>query len=109
MSYTLARNEVASGSRWDLALLTVNVLGAITYVIAASRSWAIPQERGLNSTTGEPFVWALFVVPIFAVFALVNLSWGGYIYSKRRWRSGYFWLMAAAVWLVAICVDFAHH
>jgi hypothetical protein len=109
MSLTLARNEVSSSSRWDLALLTVNVLGAITYVIAASRSWAIPQERGLNSTTGEPFVWALFVVPIFAVFAVVNLSWGGYICTKRRWRSGYFWMMAAAVWLVAICVDFAHH
>ncbi|HXP10347.1 MAG TPA: hypothetical protein VN828_17735 [Acidobacteriaceae bacterium] len=109
MSLTLARNEVSSSSRWDLALFTVNVLGAITYVIAASRSWAIPQERGLNSTTGEPFVWALFVVPIFAVFAVVNLSWGGYICTKRRWRSGYFWLTAAAVWLVAICVDFAHH
>ncbi len=77
MSLTLARNEVSSSSRWDLALLTVNVLGAITYVIAASRSWAIPQERGLNSTTGEPFVWALFVVPIFAVFAVVNLLGGG--------------------------------
>jgi hypothetical protein len=109
MSLTLARNEVSSGSRWDLALFTVNVLGAITYVIAASRSWAIPQERGLHSTTGEPFVWALFVVPIFAVFALVNLSWGAYICFSKRWRSGYFWLMTAAGWLIAAWIDFAHH
>ena len=109
MSLTLAHNEVSFNNRWDVALLAVNVLGAITYVVAASHSWAIPQERGLNSTTGEPFVWALFVVPIFAVFAVPNLSWGGYICTKRRWRSGYFWLMAAAVWLIAIGIDFAHH
>ena len=84
MSLTLARSEVSSSSRWDPVLFIVNVLGAITYVIAASPSWAIPHERGLNSTTGEPFVWALFVVPIFAVFALVNLSWGGIHLHKEK-------------------------
>ena len=108
MHDTSERNEVSSGIRWDLVLFALNVLGAIIYVIAASRSWAIPQERGLHSTTGEPFVWALFVAPIFAVFALVNLSWGAHICFKRKWRSSYFWLMAA-VWLIAVCVDFAHH
>jgi len=109
MSPTLARSECSSGSRWSLVLFSLNVVGAITYVIAASYSWAIPHERGLHSGTGEPFTWALAVLPIFAAFALVNLSWGAYICSKRRWRSGYFWLMTAAVWLVAVCVDFAHH
>ena len=109
MSLTLAHNEVSFNNRWDVALMAMNVLGAITYVVAASPSWAISQERGLNSTTGEPFVWALFVVPIFAVFAVLNLSWGGYICAKRRWRGGYFWLLAAAVWLIAIGIDFAHH
>ena len=109
MSLTIARNEVASGSRWNLVLLTVNILGAIIYVLAASHGWVIPQEHGAVPVSGEPFVWALFVIPIYAVFGLVNVSWGAYILSKRRWRSGYFWLMAAAVWLIAICVDFAHH
>jgi hypothetical protein len=109
MSLTVARNEFSSVSRWSSALFFVNVAGAITYVIGASPSWAIPQERGLHSMTGEPYVWAGFVLPIFAVFALLNLSWGAYICSKRKWRSGYFWLAAAAVWLIAVCVDFAHH
>lgn len=109
MSLTLARNEFSSRSRWSLVLFSVNVVGAVTYVIAASHSWVIPQERGLHSTTGEPFVWALFVLPIFAAFALVNLLWGAYICSKRRWQCGYFWLAAAGVWLIAVCVDFAHH
>ena len=109
MSLTLARNEVVSNSRWNPALLTLNVFGAIIYVLAASRSWAIPQEHGAVPVSGEPFVWALFVIPIYAVFGLVNVSWGAYILSKRRWRSGYFWLMAAALWLIAIVVDFAHH
>jgi hypothetical protein len=106
---SLAGNEFSSGSRWSLGLFSANVVGAITYVIAASYSWAIPQERGLHATTGEPFTWALAVLPIFAVFALVNIFWGAYICSKRRWRSGYFWLMTAAVWFIALCVDFAHH
>jgi hypothetical protein len=109
MSLTIARNEVASGSRWNLVLLALDIVGAIIYVLAASHSWAIPQEHGAVPVSGEPFVWALFVIPIYAVFGLVNVSWGAYILFKRRWQSGYFWLMAAAVWLIAIVVDFAHH
>jgi hypothetical protein len=81
------------------------------YVIRASTGWAIPQERaaGIYTLTGEPFVWAVAVLPIVVVFALLNLIWGAYICVNKRWRSGYFWLMAAAVWLIAVCIDFAHH
>jgi len=85
------------------------VIGAIAYVIAASPSWAFPQEHGLNATTGEPFIWALFAVPILTAFALLNLTWGAYICFKKRWQSSYFWLMAAAVWFIAVWIDFAHH
>jgi hypothetical protein len=37
-------------------LLTFNLAGAVVCECLASRSWAIPQERGLHSETGEPFV-----------------------------------------------------
>jgi hypothetical protein len=93
----------------DYALLAFNLLGAIVYVCLASRSWAIPQERGLHSGTGEPFVWGLSVVPIFTIFFVVDVVWGGLILVRRRWPSGYLWLLAALIWLVAAVIDFAHH
>lgn len=100
-----------SARRLSLALFIVNIIGAIVYVRAASPSWAIPQERalGVHSVTGEPFVWAVAVLPIFAGFSLLNLLWGAYICVRRKWRSGYFWFATAVIWLIAVWFDFAHH
>jgi hypothetical protein len=95
--------------RWGVVLLVLNFIGAIIYVRRASLSWAIPQERGLHSQTGEPLVRAAGVIPIFAVFLLVNFVWGGLILVRRQWRSGYLWLLTALIWLVAAVMDFAHH
>jgi hypothetical protein len=95
--------------RWGVVLLVFNFIGAIVYVCLASRSWAIPQERGLHSETGEPFVWGFTVIPIFTIFLLVNFVWGGLILVRRQWRSGYLWLLTALIWLVAAVIDFAHH
>jgi isoprenylcysteine carboxyl methyltransferase (ICMT) family protein YpbQ len=95
--------------RWGVVLLVLNFIGAIVYVRLASLSWAIPQERGLHSQTGEPFVWASAVIPIFTIFFVVNVVWGGLILVRRQWRSGYLWLLTALIWLVAIVIDFAHH
>ena len=94
-----------------LALLAANVLGAIGYLFAASPSWAIPEERaaGIYSITGEPFVWALSVWPILALFILLNLSWAAIIVAKRRWHDVRYWLITPLIWLVSISVDFAHH
>jgi hypothetical protein len=109
MSSTQKRADNVSGGRLNAILLAANVVGAITYVFAASYSWAIPQERGLQSTTGEPFIWAIAVVPIFVVFVLLDVSWGAYICLKRKRRGGYFWILSTLLWVAVICVDFAHH
>jgi hypothetical protein len=109
MPSTLEPDEYSSVRQVSPTLFIVNVIGATSYVIRASPSWAIPQERGLHSMTGEPFVWASFVLPIVAAFALLNLLWGVFICFSRRWRSGYFWLMTVMVWLIAVWIDFAHH
>jgi hypothetical protein len=109
MHISLETYKHYSARRLSLALFIVNLIGAIVYVGAASPSWAIPQERGLHSTTGEPFVWAAFVLPIFAGFTLLNLLWGIYICVGKRWRDGYFLLVTAANWLIAVWIDFAHH
>lgn len=94
------------------ALLMSNLFGAVLYVFAASRGgWAIPAERaaGINTTTGEPLVWFLSISPIVATFFVLNLAWAVKILTGQDWRSGRFWLFGAAVWFIAVALDFAHH
>jgi hypothetical protein len=85
------------------------MIGAFGYVARASLSWTIPQEQGLDSATGEPFIWAMAVLPILAVFLLLNLTWGTLILGYRKWRSGRLWLLAVLIWPAAIAIDFVHH
>jgi len=92
-----------------LALLVLNAIGALIYMFRASPGWAIPEERGLHSTTGEPFIWFLGILPVVAFFFVLNATWGAMILGRRQWRSGRLWLLAALCWLVALWVDFAHH
>jgi hypothetical protein len=93
-----------------LALLLLNVIGALAYLIRFSRAWAIPQEReaGIHSITGEPFVWFLAILPIVAFFLVLNVVWGAVI-VRRKWQAVSFWLLTALVWLGAVAIDFAHH
>lgn len=93
----------------SLVLLVANAVGAVICVALASLSWAIPQERGLHFTTGEPLIWAMSVFPIAAMFFLLNLIWGVIALAKRKWRSGRLWLLTPLIWLLALSVDFAHH
>jgi hypothetical protein len=71
-------------------LLTFNLAGAVVYEGLASRSWAIPHERELHSETGEPFVWAFSVMPVFTIFFVVDVFWGALILVSQQWRRGYF-------------------
>jgi len=97
--------------RWGVALLVLNFIGAIVYVVRASNGWVIPRERelGLHSVTGEPFIWALSIFPVCAVFFMLNLTWGGFILARKQWRTGILWLSTIPIWLIAAAVDFAHH
>ena len=106
----LARRSLAARSI-PLALLLLNAIGAVVYLFRASPSWAIPEERaaGIHATTGEPFVWFAGVLPIVAIFFVINLVWGAAILTRRHWQGGRLWLLTAAVWLGAVVIDFAHH
>jgi hypothetical protein len=101
--------QVTIPRRRSLVLLAVNLLGSIWYLIAVSRSWAIPDERrsGIHSVTGEPLVWAISGWPILALFFVVNLYWAAFMLVKRRWQESRLWLIAPLVWLVALWIDFA--
>jgi hypothetical protein len=109
-SEQLNRTKLAA-QRWSIVLLVLNFIGAVVYVVRASNGWVIPQERalGLHSVTGEPYIWALSVFPVCAVFLVLNLTWVAFILARKRWQSGIFWLSTIPIWLVAVVIDFAHH
>lgn len=92
-------------------ILVANVLGVLVYLWGAQHAWVIPQEaaNGMHSITGEPFVWASFVLPVWLIFLLINLIWGITIVIRKRWPQGRLWLTMAAIWIIAVAVDFSHH
>jgi hypothetical protein len=96
-----------AGKRWNVALITINVIGAVMYVFASSHGWVDP--RTPDVATGEPFIWAMFVFPIWGFFVLLNLTWGAFIVARKQWRSGRVWLLTIPIWVVAAAIDFAHH
>jgi hypothetical protein len=98
-------------STLSVAILLANVLGIALYLLGARHAWVIPEEKanGIHAITGEPFVWAVYVFPVWIVFLVLNLAWGLMIVARRRWLDGRMWLVAFWVWVVAVIVDFAHH
>jgi hypothetical protein len=82
-------NQLKPNNKWPLVLLGLNAIGAGAYVLLASRAWMIRQEceAGLNSVTGEPFVWFISIAPVIAVFFLLNLAWGIIILNRRQWKT----------------------
>jgi hypothetical protein len=97
--------------RTSLILLALNGMGAVLYLWWASHAWVNPTERamGIHSIAGEPYVWALGVFPIWAVFLLLNAIWGALILCWREWRSSRLWLWVVPIWLIAFAIDFVHH
>lgn len=106
----LNRNSLAA-QRWSVVLLVLNFIGAVVYVVAASKGWVRAQERelGLHSVTGEPYVWAFSIFPVCSVYFVLNLTWGAFILARKRWQSGIFLLLTIPIWLAAVVLDFAHH
>jgi hypothetical protein len=92
----------------DLVFLLSNVAGILLYLRLASRSWRIPEEHGAIPVTGEPLVWAL-ALPVLGAFLLADIVWGGLLLRYRQPKRGLWLLMAGALWVVALWVDFAHH
>lgn len=110
MQAFLGKYKHLSVFQLSLALFVLNVIGAVAYLRAVEPSWVIPEERaaGIHTVTGEPIVWAVGVLPFVVGFGLLNTLWGVCLCVWKKWRSGYFWLATALIWLVAVWIDFAH-
>lgn len=96
-----------AGRRWSVALVLTNLIGAVIYLFASSHGWVDP--RTPDVVTGEPFIWAMAVFPIWGFFILLNLTWGTFVVVRKQWRSGRVWLLTIPIWAVAAAIDFAHH
>ena len=92
----------------DITFMAANAVGIALYLALASRGWRIPQEHGMVPVTGEPFVWAL-ALPVVGVFLLADIVWGGLLLRDRESKRRLWWLVTAAVWLLAIGIDFSRH
>lgn len=98
-------------SKLNVGLVIANVLGCTAFLYLASRyTWAIPEERaaGVYAVSGEPFIWAGIVVPIWGTFALINLIWVLTI-VKKRWLPAILWWAVVGMWIVAAVIDNLHH
>jgi hypothetical protein len=92
-------------------MLLANVVGVAFYLWGASHGWTDPVERaaGIHSVAGEPLIWAGFVFPIWAVFAILNLIWLVIIGTRKRFTDLIAFAVICPAWVVAIIVDFSQH
>jgi hypothetical protein len=109
MSFTPVDRPAASPVKLlDITFMAANAVGIVLYLVLASRGWRTPLEHGMVPVTGEPFVWAL-ALPVLGVFLLADFVWGGLLLRDRESKRGLWWLVTAAVWLLAIGLDFSRH
>jgi hypothetical protein len=92
----------------DITFMAANAVGIVLYLVLASRGWRIPQEHGMVPVTGAPFVWVL-AVPVLGFFLLADIIWGALLLRDGRSKRRPWWLVTAAVWLLAIGIDFSRH
>jgi len=102
------RHVINSGKRLDIAFVLSNVVGIAIYLTIASRGWVIPEEYGIIPISSEPFVWAL-ALPVLGIFLLADIVWGCLLLRFKYPKKWFWWLIIGGAWLLAICIDFAHH
>jgi hypothetical protein len=96
-------------------LVLVNAIGAVVYLIVASRLWWIEPEVAdiPGASGGSAFIWFPVSVYFCATFIAVNLA--GLLrhlfvlFKKRGQKLSLYALATPAIWLIAVWIDFRHH
>ena len=107
-----SRSELSAyAHRRDIGMLVANLIGVLAYLWLAHYGWANPEARalGIDSVLGEPFIWGMGVVPVWALCLAVNTAWAATIVFRRPQRGGIPFALVSVLWVVAVIVDFAHH
>ena len=107
-----ARTGLAAyAHRRDIGMVVANVIGVLVYLWRAHYGWANPEARalGIDPVLGEPFIWAMGVLPVWALFLAANTAWAATIVFRRPQRGGIPFALVSVLWVVAVIVDFAHH
>jgi hypothetical protein len=106
----LSRIERLRGTRLDSAMLVANISGVLLYLYRASFAWMIPSEREMGvQPSGEPFVWAAGVIPVWAAFLIANVIWAVIAVVRKQRVSALPMLVNACLWIVAVVIDFSRH
>ena len=58
---------------------------------------------------GEAAVWFVAIMPVVALFVVLNVAWTSLIIVFRQRRQRFFLVMTAVIWLIGIGIDYAHH
>ncbi len=96
----------------NVLMLVLNLVGVTSYLcFVAVFIWLSPKERamGVDYYAGDSVVWFMFVVPVFAIYLILNCIWAGFIIAYRYSKGRLYWRLTALVWIVAVIIDYAHH
>ena len=98
--------RAALSKRSNIMLVTVNAVAICLFMLTAVDTWPIAGEEGLNSTTAEPFIWALTTLPVLLIALIVNVLWGAMVLVRRQWSSARVWSIVVCFWFLVVVVDF---
>src|SRR3954470_3713706 len=89
--------------------LALNVLGMTAYLKLASTLWVRPGEEGSPGGPGDAFYWLLVLVPVLAVFVVLNSIVLAAIVRRPRAPGRRvalaLWLAVAVPWMGTVVTD----
>ncbi len=92
--------------------LALNLLGMAVYLKLASALWVRPGEEGTPGGPGDAFYWLLILVPVLAIFAVLNsIVLSVIVRRPRALGRGValaLWLAVAVLWIGAVAMDQLH-
>lgn len=89
--------------------VAINIAGMATYLWAASALWVRPGEEGTPGGPGDAFYWLFVLLPIMAIFAVINLaalvSTLREVIQNRLYTPFVVWLIVTALWAALLAFD----